>query len=76
MLDKVHREFRDGCNELITAYGLTVVKCLKIVDFELKKLAGRYMELRDGRLRAVNGWLYMVRTLEMAGFCLLAKDCD
>ncbi len=28
---------------------------LKIVDFELKKLAGRYMELRDGRLRMV-GW--------------------
>ncbi len=51
----------DGWNELITAYGLTVVKCLKIVDFKLKKLA---MELRDGRLRlrAVNGWLDMVRT--------------
>jgi hypothetical protein len=49
---------------------------LKIVDFELKKLAGRYMELRDGRLRAVNGWLDMVRTLEMAGNWLLDKGCD
>jgi hypothetical protein len=48
-------------------------KCLKIVDFELKKLTGRYMELRDCRLRAVNGWLDIVRTLEMAGYCLLAE---
>jgi hypothetical protein len=39
---------------------------LKFVGYELKRLAGRCMELGDGWVRAVNGWMDMVG--EMAGW--------
>ncbi len=45
---------------------LDLVRCLKKFYHKLKWLAGRCIELRDGQLRAENGWLDVMRSFEMA----------
>ena len=45
---------------------LDLVSCLEKFYHKLNWLAGRCIELRDGPLRAENGWLDVMRSFEMA----------
>jgi hypothetical protein len=45
---------------------LDLLSCLEKFYHKLKWLTGHCIELRDGLLRAENGWLDVMRSFEMA----------